>query len=119
MKAGLSDSEIKEVLKLSTSKEIKDKLKRATQDALDHGVSCPSVLLLLQARDTTHYNVMNKISPTASSQAFGFPLVVCHVNGKPEMFFGSDRFELMAHCIGENIPASFTNTDTHNVKVLV
>nr|ADY80026.1 glutathione S-transferase kappa 1 [Oplegnathus fasciatus] len=70
MKAGLSDSEIKEVLALSTSKEIKDKLKSATQDALDCG-------------------------------AFGFPLLVCHVHGKPEMFFGSDRFELMAHCIGE------------------
>ncbi|KAE8288939.1 Glutathione S-transferase kappa 1 [Larimichthys crocea] len=70
MKAGLSDSEIKEALKLSTTKEIKDKLKRVTQEALDHG-------------------------------AFGLPLLVCHVNGKPEMFFGSDRFELMAHCIGE------------------
>ncbi len=44
---------------------------------------------------------MNQISPTASSQAFGFPMLVCHVHGKPEMFFGSDRFELMAHCIGE------------------
>lgn len=70
MKAGLSDSEIKEVFELSTSKEIKDKLTSTTQDALDHG-------------------------------AFGFPLMVCHVSGKPEMFFGSDRFELMAHCIGE------------------
>ncbi|XP_074509411.1 glutathione S-transferase kappa 1-like [Sebastes fasciatus] len=70
MKAGLSDREIKEVLEMSTSKAIKDKLKSSTQEALDHG-------------------------------AFGFPLVVCHVNGKPQMFFGSDRFELMAHCIGE------------------
>ncbi|XP_068591670.1 glutathione S-transferase kappa 1 [Cebidichthys violaceus] len=70
MKAGMSESQIKEALELSTSEEIKDKLKSATQNALDHG-------------------------------AFGFPLVVCHVNGKPEMFFGSDRFELMAHCIGE------------------
>ncbi|KAL7394458.1 hypothetical protein ABVT39_026383 [Epinephelus coioides] len=70
MKAGLSDSDIEEALKLYTSKEIKDKLKNATQEALNHG-------------------------------AFGFPMVVCHVNGKPEMFFGSDRFELMAHCIGE------------------
>ncbi|KAM7421022.1 hypothetical protein PAMA_015288 [Pampus argenteus] len=70
IKAGLSDSKIKEVLELSTSQEIKDKLKSTTQDALDHG-------------------------------AFGFPLLVCHVNGKTEMFFGSDRFELMAHCIGE------------------
>ncbi|XP_042372202.1 glutathione S-transferase kappa 1-like [Plectropomus leopardus] len=70
MKAGLSERDIKEALKLSTSKEIKDKLKSTTQDALDYG-------------------------------SFGFPMLVCHVNGKPEMFFGSDRFELMAHCIGE------------------
>ncbi|KAK9960986.1 hypothetical protein ABG768_008812 [Culter alburnus] len=34
-------------------------------------------------------------------QCFGFPCIVCHVNGKAEVFFGSDRFELMAHCIGE------------------
>lgn len=70
IKAGLSDSEITEVLKQYTSKDIKDKLKSATQNALDYG-------------------------------AFGFPLLVCHVNSKPEIFFGSDRFELMAHCIGE------------------
>ncbi|KAI9533154.1 hypothetical protein NQZ68_025548 [Dissostichus eleginoides] len=70
IKAGLSDSEVKELLKLSNSQEIKNKLKSSTQNALDYG-------------------------------AFGFPLVVCHLNGKPEMFFGSDRFELMAHCIGE------------------
>ncbi|KAM4580668.1 glutathione S-transferase kappa 1-like [Odontesthes bonariensis] len=69
-KAGLSDREIEEVLKLSTSQEIKDKLKNATQDALNYG-------------------------------AFGFPMLVCHVDGKQQMFFGSDRFELMAHCIGE------------------
>lgn len=68
--AGLSDGEIKELLQLSMSKEIKEKLKSTTQEALDIG-------------------------------AFGFPLVVCHVDGKPEIFFGSDRFELMAHCIGE------------------
>ncbi|XP_032415392.1 glutathione S-transferase kappa 1 [Xiphophorus hellerii] len=33
--------------------------------------------------------------------AFGFPMLICHIDGKPEMFFGSDRFELMANCIGE------------------
>ncbi|XP_015226198.1 PREDICTED: glutathione S-transferase kappa 1 isoform X3 [Cyprinodon variegatus] len=33
--------------------------------------------------------------------AFGFPMVICHIDGKPEMFFGSDRFELMANCMGE------------------
>lgn len=40
LKAGLSDSEIQELLKLSASKEIKEKLKSSTQDALDYGVSC-------------------------------------------------------------------------------
>ncbi|XP_029359983.1 glutathione S-transferase kappa 1 [Echeneis naucrates] len=69
-KAGLSDSDVKELLQLSSSKEIKNKLKSTTQDALDFG-------------------------------AFGFPLCVCHVDGGPQMFFGSDRFELMANCIGE------------------
>lgn len=70
MKAGLSEIKIKEALQLSTSKEIKDKLKSVTEEALDYG-------------------------------AFGFPLMVCHENGKPQMYFGSDRFELMAHCIGK------------------
>uniref|UniRef100_A0A1A8HHY0 Glutathione S-transferase kappa n=1 Tax=Nothobranchius korthausae TaxID=1143690 RepID=A0A1A8HHY0_9TELE len=69
-RAGLSDSEIAELLRLSSSQEVKDKLKNVTQDALNYG-------------------------------AFGFPMLVCHVEGKPEMFFGSDRFELMAHCMGE------------------
>lgn len=70
IKAGLSENEIKELLKMSTSTQIKEKLKSTTQEALDHG-------------------------------AFGFPMLVCHVNGNVEMFFGSDRFELMAHSIGE------------------
>lgn len=69
-KAGMSDVEIKKAMELASSKEIKDKLKSTTQEALDHG-------------------------------AFGLPMMVCHINGKPEMFFGSDRFELMAHCIGK------------------
>ncbi|XP_026226428.1 glutathione S-transferase kappa 1-like [Anabas testudineus] len=70
VKAGLSDSDIKELLELSDTDEIKDKLKNTTQAALDYG-------------------------------AFGLPMMVCHVNGKQDMFFGSDRFEVMAHCIGE------------------
>lgn len=70
VKAGIPEDMVKELLELSISKEIKDKLKLSTQEALDYG-------------------------------AFGFPMMVCHVDGKPEMFFGSDRFELLAHCIGE------------------
>lgn len=46
MKAGISDSEAKELLELSKTKEIKDKLKKTTQAALDYGVSCPSALFL-------------------------------------------------------------------------
>lgn len=81
MKAGLSASEVEETLKLSQSKQIKDNLKKSTEQALSYG-------------------------------AFGFPMVVCHVNGKAEVFFGSDRFELMANCIGEKwegpLPATAT-----------
>ncbi|KAG7474230.1 glutathione S-transferase kappa 1 [Solea senegalensis] len=69
-KAGLSDSEIKEVLELCTTQHIKDKLINTTQEALDVG-------------------------------AFGLPMFMYRVNGNAEIFFGSDRFELMAHCIGE------------------
>ncbi|XP_023233741.1 glutathione S-transferase kappa 1-like [Centruroides sculpturatus] len=32
---------------------------------------------------------------------FGSPIIVAHVNSKPEMFFGSDRFELLAHVLGK------------------
>ncbi|XP_034553222.1 glutathione S-transferase kappa 1-like [Notolabrus celidotus] len=69
-KAGLTESEIEEVLNLYTSKKIKDKLKGSSEAALEYG-------------------------------AFGFPMIVCHLKDKPLMFFGSDRFELMADCIGE------------------
>uniref|UniRef100_A0A8C6SEJ2 Glutathione S-transferase kappa n=1 Tax=Neogobius melanostomus TaxID=47308 RepID=A0A8C6SEJ2_9GOBI len=70
LKAGLSNRDIEEALALATSDKIKEKLKKATEEALGHG-------------------------------SFGFPVILCHVNGGKEMFFGSDRFELMAHCIGE------------------
>uniref|UniRef100_A0A803JHB9 Glutathione S-transferase kappa 1 n=1 Tax=Xenopus tropicalis TaxID=8364 RepID=A0A803JHB9_XENTR len=33
--------------------------------------------------------------------AFGMPIIVAHVDGKPHMYFGSDRFELLAHQLGE------------------
>ncbi|MFT7815936.1 glutathione S-transferase kappa 1 [Arapaima gigas] len=70
VKAGLSAGEVEELLRLTTSQKIKDKLKSTTQEALDLG-------------------------------AFGFPLSVCHIDGQKELFFGSDRFEVMAHCLGE------------------
>ncbi|GFR03501.1 glutathione S-transferase kappa 1 [Trichonephila clavata] len=33
--------------------------------------------------------------------AFGAPMIVAHVEGKSEVFFGSDRFELLAYVLGE------------------
>lgn len=33
--------------------------------------------------------------------AFGSPIIVAHINSKPELFFGSDRFELLAHIMGK------------------
>ncbi|XP_076135809.1 glutathione S-transferase kappa 1-like isoform X1 [Alosa pseudoharengus] len=70
LNAGLSDKKVQELLEMSQSKAIKDKLWTTTQEALDYG-------------------------------GFGFPLTVCHGNGEAKIFFGSDRFELMAHCLGE------------------
>lgn len=34
-------------------------------------------------------------------QAFGAPTIVAHVNGKKELFFGSDRFPQLAALLGE------------------
>ncbi|XP_078507536.1 glutathione S-transferase kappa 1-like isoform X2 [Lissotriton helveticus] len=33
--------------------------------------------------------------------SFGLPTIVAHVDDKPHMFFGSDRFELLADLLGE------------------
>ncbi|KAM9327305.1 glutathione S-transferase kappa 1 [Gastrophryne carolinensis] len=32
---------------------------------------------------------------------FGMPSIVAHIDGKPELYFGTDRFELLAHNLGE------------------
>ncbi|XP_061770927.1 glutathione S-transferase kappa 1-like [Nerophis ophidion] len=53
----------------------------------------------------TTQDIKDKLKSTTQAAmdygAFGFPMLVCHIDGKTEMFFGSDRFELMAHCLGE------------------
>ncbi|CAB1427684.1 unnamed protein product, partial [Pleuronectes platessa] len=36
-------------------------------------------------------------------KSIGLPMMVCHIDGKPEMYFGSDRFELMAHSLDGDI----------------
>ena len=99
MKAGISASEVAELLRLSTTKEIKDKLKSTTQEALNHGVSEITSSYKLKIYSAMFLDLPELL---LFFQAFGFPLMVCHVDGKPEVFFGSDRFELMAHCIGRH-----------------
>lgn len=36
-------------------------------------------------------------------QAFGVPSFVAHVGDKPQLFFGSDRIELLGYLLGECI----------------
>ncbi|XP_068257968.1 glutathione S-transferase kappa 1 [Nyctibius grandis] len=49
--------------------------------------------------------VKNRLKETTEEAvkygAFGMPAVVAHVNGKPHLFFGSDRLELLGSVIGE------------------
>ncbi|XP_040294593.1 glutathione S-transferase kappa 1-like [Bufo bufo] len=49
--------------------------------------------------------VKNKLKETTEKALqygiFGMPSIVAHINEKPELFFGSDRFELLAHRLGE------------------
>ncbi|XP_018422141.1 PREDICTED: glutathione S-transferase kappa 1-like isoform X3 [Nanorana parkeri] len=49
--------------------------------------------------------VKNKLKETTESAlkygVFGMPSIVAHINGKPQLYFGSDRFELLAHKLGE------------------
>ncbi|XP_069609742.1 glutathione S-transferase kappa 1-like [Ranitomeya imitator] len=49
--------------------------------------------------------IKNKLKETTDKAleygVFGMPSIVAHIDGKPELFFGSDRFELLAHLLGE------------------
>ncbi|XP_073452345.1 glutathione S-transferase kappa 1 [Aquarana catesbeiana] len=49
--------------------------------------------------------VKNKLKETTDNALkygiFGMPSIVAHINGKPQLYFGSDRFELLAHNLGE------------------
>lgn len=58
-------------------------------------------VLEMAASDKIKEKLKSTTQEALDHGAFGFPMLICHVNGKAEMFFGSDRFELMAHCIGE------------------
>ncbi|XP_065199233.1 glutathione S-transferase kappa 1-like [Sycon ciliatum] len=71
-KAGMSTGTAEELCRLAQTPEIKDKLKAATQEAVDVG-------------------------------AYGLPVFTIQLSkfSKPQMFFGSDRLELMAFLAGK------------------
>ncbi|XP_074858101.1 glutathione S-transferase kappa 1 isoform X1 [Carettochelys insculpta] len=48
---------------------------------------------------TSTPEVKNRLKET--TEAFGVPSVVAHVNGEPQLFFGCDRLELLGSVIGE------------------
>lgn len=69
--AGLAEDEINSCLQKAGTTEVKDKLKAVTQEALDHG-------------------------------AFGAPVIIAHdAADEKHMIFGSDRFHILAHILGE------------------
>jgi glutathione S-transferase kappa 1 len=58
--------------------------------------------LLSSISDQTIKDKLKEVTQEALELgAFGSPFIVATVNGKDEVFFGSDRFELLAYVIGE------------------
>lgn len=47
--------------------------------------------------------VLYYVAAGLNSQAFGAPFTVAHVNGEREVFFGSDRMELLAYILGKRL----------------
>ncbi|CAB3991446.1 glutathione S-transferase kappa 1 [Paramuricea clavata] len=79
-KIGFSVAESEQLLEQSNTLTVKEKLKETTQRALDHG-------------------------------AFGAPIfLVENQEGKKQMFFGSDRFHHIAHCLGVQWPIADSNS---------
>ena len=91
-KAKMPESIISNCIQLMDSLEIKDSLKKTTGEAIEFGV-CRQVLSL---KELIFLNI--NVQP---SKAFGAPTIVVHAKSGPEMFFGSDRFPLIAAMMNE------------------
>ncbi|XP_063291209.1 glutathione S-transferase kappa 1 [Pelobates fuscus] len=67
------------------------------------GMSVELATKLLQATDQPE--VKNALKETTDEAlkhgVFGMPSIVAYINGEPQLYFGSDRFELLAHQLGE------------------
>ncbi|XP_015729223.1 glutathione S-transferase kappa 1 isoform X1 [Coturnix japonica] len=67
------------------------------------GLSSELTQKLLQMISTSE--VKDRLKETTEEAikygAFGMPAIVAHIDGKPQLFFGSDRLELLASNIGE------------------
>uniref|UniRef100_S4RZZ3 Glutathione S-transferase kappa n=2 Tax=Petromyzon marinus TaxID=7757 RepID=S4RZZ3_PETMA len=84
----------------------------------DEDITLPESIAAAAARAGLQEELIQKLLAMATSQpvkdrlksttedlmqhaAFGMPAIVAHVNGKQHLYFGSDRFELLAHLLGE------------------
>lgn len=75
--AGLNDQQLKEAITMMGSDQVKNTLKERTTEAVE------------------------------KYGAFGAPTIVVHTEREPEAFFGSDRFEVMAHMLGKEWKGPF------------
>ncbi|XP_029196796.1 glutathione S-transferase kappa 1-like [Acropora muricata] len=65
------------------------------------GLGDQSEVLLSKIKEQTIKDQLKETTQRALDfGAFGAPTIVAHINGEPQMFFGSDRFLLMAHMFG-------------------
>jgi glutathione S-transferase kappa 1 len=85
-----------------------ESLRQAGKDAgLDSAVIESA---LVQMNEQPIKDILTKnVSDALEHGAFGTPTIVAHLESGPEMFFGSDRIELLAHTLGVKYHGPLTN----------
>ena len=86
----MKDTDIERCIKLIDDQSLKKQLQEATEEAYKHGVINLGHLSFNGNRSFTHFN-----------QAFGAPTLIVHSKSGPEMFFGADRFPVIAVVMNE------------------
>ncbi|XP_043108806.1 glutathione S-transferase kappa 1-like [Puntigrus tetrazona] len=85
-----------------------------TEAGLKAGLSANQVdeFLTLSNSQLIKDKLKSVTQEAVEKKCFGLPFFVCHMNGKAEVFFGSDKFELMAYFIGEKWMGPYPNKPT-------